>query len=60
MVCNETRALHEQRARALLEEMDDDALAAITKVLEATAKKHPRHPVRALNTLAQVETKTKD
>jgi hypothetical protein len=44
MVCKDPRHSDEQRARAALEQMDDDALAAMVKMMEEVAKKHPRPP----------------
>jgi 5,10-methenyltetrahydromethanopterin hydrogenase len=44
MTCNDPRHSDEQRARAALEQMDDDALTAMVKMMEEVAKKHPRPP----------------
>jgi hypothetical protein len=44
MVCGDPRRSDEERARAALEQMDDEALAAMVKMMEEVAKKHPRPP----------------
>lgn len=44
MECSDPRRSDEQRVRAALEQMDDEALAAMAKMMEEVAKKHPRLP----------------
>lgn len=44
MSCSDPRQSDEERARAALEQMDDEALAAMVKMMEDVAKKNPRTP----------------
>ncbi|MYM88293.1 hypothetical protein GTP91_14025 [Rugamonas sp. FT82W] len=35
---------YKERAKAALEQMDDEALVAMVRMMEEMAKKHPRQP----------------
>lgn len=44
MECSDPRRSDEQRARAALERMDDESVAAMANMMEDVARKHPRPP----------------
>lgn len=44
MECSDPRRSDEQRARAALERMDDETLAAMASMMEEVARQHPRPP----------------
>ena len=48
MACKDPRESDEQRVMAATEQMDDEALAAMAKMMEEVAKKNPRPPRAAL------------
>lgn len=44
MTCSDPRHSDEQRVRAALDQMDDDAVSAMADMMEDVAKKNPRPP----------------
>ena len=58
MSCSDPRRLDEERVRAALEQMDDEALAAMAAMMEEVAKKHPRPPRSALKMVENLPDST--
>lgn len=44
MECSDPRKSDEERARAALEQMDDESVASAAIMMEELARKHPRPP----------------